>query len=544
MKYLISLCIFLIIAFPCEGRTITVDDDGPADFNNIQAAINDANDGDIVVVAVGTYTGTGNRDIDFLGKAITVRSTDPNDPDIVAATIINCDGTVADPHKGFFFDRGEDSNSVVSGFTITGGYDWRGGGIDCRHNSNPTIINCIINRNSANNGGGGLAIWYSSPRVIHCTFSENLATFGGGGIDCSDDSSPTIINCTISGNSAMYGGGIACVKGSPTISNCLISNNSAWLGGGIECVKSNVTIANCTISGNLAERGGGVYFTVPDIWTLSTSSIEDSKPTLTNCTITGNSASYSGGAISFWYHGTANITNCILWDNKAHYGYQISLEDDSSTFLNYTDLQGGQDALYIEPGSALDFGIGNIDDNPGFVGPGYWDVNGIWVEGDYHLLPASPCIDTGDPNYIPEPNATDLDGQPRLLDGDEDGIPIIDMGAYEYRPPIPADVNIEPDTLNLQSKGNWITCHIRLPEDYSTADIDPDSIFLEDIVSADSLQINNDVAIVKFSRSEVQDILSAGECELTISGELIDETIFEGSDTIRVINNGGGKPAK
>jgi hypothetical protein len=57
MKKLIFALSCLCLAIPCLARTITVDDDGPADFNNIQAAINDANNGDTVVVADGIYTG-------------------------------------------------------------------------------------------------------------------------------------------------------------------------------------------------------------------------------------------------------------------------------------------------------------------------------------------------------------------------------------------------------------------------------------------------------------------------------------------------------
>jgi hypothetical protein len=67
MKQLVFAFVFLLWAVPCEARIITVDDDGPADFDNIQAAINDANEGDVVEVNIGTYTGLGNRDIDFLG---------------------------------------------------------------------------------------------------------------------------------------------------------------------------------------------------------------------------------------------------------------------------------------------------------------------------------------------------------------------------------------------------------------------------------------------------------------------------------------------
>ena len=122
VKKVLVLCVFLALAVPCAARTITVDDDGPADFNTIQAAIDDSNNGDIIVVYPGTYTGDGNRDINYHGKAITVRSTDPNNVDIVAVTIIDCNGTEDDPHRGFYFRNSENSNSVLDGLTITNGY--------------------------------------------------------------------------------------------------------------------------------------------------------------------------------------------------------------------------------------------------------------------------------------------------------------------------------------------------------------------------------------------------------------------------------------
>ncbi|GAG96895.1 unnamed protein product, partial [marine sediment metagenome] len=100
---------------------ITAEVDYVRDYANIQDAIDAAVDGDVVIVAPDTYTGDGNRDIDFHGKAITVRSIDPNDPNIVAATIIDCQGTFFDPHRGFYFHSNEDANSILEGFTITNG---------------------------------------------------------------------------------------------------------------------------------------------------------------------------------------------------------------------------------------------------------------------------------------------------------------------------------------------------------------------------------------------------------------------------------------
>jgi hypothetical protein len=149
MRHLVFGLVLLVWAIPCAGRVITVDDDGPADFNNIQAAINDANDGDIVEVDIGTYTGDGNRDIDFLGKAITVRSTDPNDWYVVGATVIDCQWG----GRGFYFHNNEDTNSTIAGLTIKGGkivgLPGRGGGIYCSGSSSPTIENCVIEYNKA-----------------------------------------------------------------------------------------------------------------------------------------------------------------------------------------------------------------------------------------------------------------------------------------------------------------------------------------------------------------------------------------------------------
>jgi hypothetical protein len=137
---------------------------------------------------------------------------------------------------------------------------------------------------------------------------------------------------------------------------------------------------------------------------------------------------------------------------------------------------------------------------------------------------------------VPEPNETDLDGRPRVTGA------AVDMGAYES--PISAEVDINPNTLNLASKGNWISCNIRLPDGYDVADIDPDSVyleFLENKVQAESVQVDGQAATAKFSRSQVQDIIDIGQVELTITGELTDGTVFEGTDVIRVIDKGGSK---
>jgi len=148
--YLAASLLALSLIATTNARIITVDDDAPADFNNIQAAIDDANDWDVVEIKPGTYTGDGNYNIRFNGKPITVRGTNPEDFDIVAATVIDCNQL----GQGFIFDRGEDPNSVLSGLKITNGYGWSmadGGAISCDGGS-PIITNCILTRNTGSGG--------------------------------------------------------------------------------------------------------------------------------------------------------------------------------------------------------------------------------------------------------------------------------------------------------------------------------------------------------------------------------------------------------
>ena len=435
-----------------------------------------------------------------------------------------------------------DATAVLDGFTVVAGnadgyreVDYDNGGGMYNYFGSPTVMNCIFKCNSANDDGGGMynrtGMGYDSrPILTNCTFEGNAGRVGGGA--CNEYSSPILTNCTFRDNWARdIGGGMSGMDSRTTLTDCtfyknhtdgyagggmsgiaraitnciFIENSSNWTGGGMYSTGSP-TITNCIFIGNSAEQSGGGVQT------------QNGRPMLINCTFSGNSAGKEGGGL-FSKYSDPELTNCILWGN---WPQQIG-EEGYPVSVIYCDVQGSW------PGE------GNMDADPLFRDPyGADDILGT-KDDNLRLLPSSPCIDAGDPDYVAGPDETDLDGKPRIIGGR------IDMGAYEYSPPIPAEVRFLPRTINLLSKGKWITAFLWLPEDYNVTDIDPNSVFLEVEIQAEQLHINEQeqVAIAKFVRGEVQSILDISDVELKITGRLTDGALFEGTDTIKVIDKAG-----
>ena len=454
----------------------------PTEYSTIQEAIKRSWNGGTVWVSDGYYQGQGNRDIDFLGRAIIVSSE--NGPE---TCIIDCQGSRVNPHRGFYFHNGEGASSVLDGFAIINGYvNDEGGGIYCTASS-PTIINCVFYGNYAQNWGGAISNRGSSTTLTNCIFMANSTRWGGavaccycykgptladctffdnsarhGGALYNDHSRPTVTDCNFSSNSATYGAGVYNFRGvydvsliGPKLHNCTFSaNSSSSLGGGMFNFESNPTVTNCEFTDNSSlHYAGAVYSSdgsnpIFDNCTFSTNSAEyggaiyclgDSRAVFSKCSITGNSAQWNGGGV---YGGLGQVRNCTIADNDANIGGGLygcnGLITNCIINGNIAVSRGG--AFYScngpiigctitdNSGGGLDscFGpiinciiwngdTGSSAGDPvlsgssvplyscvqgGSDGIGCIGVDPCFIDaqnGDYHLLPNSPCKDSG--NY-------------------------------------------------------------------------------------------------------------------------------------------------
>lgn len=302
-----------VIALPAEATLRLV----PQQYVTIRAAIQDSNDGDEIVIAPGLYRGEGNRDLDFEGRRITIRSVTPSDPTVVASTVIDCQGTDTDPHRAFTFVSGEGDDSRLLGLTMTGGF------------APIAPIDPWLRRS-----GGAILLLGSSPRIDGCVFAENKADYGGA-VGCWESSNPTLINSTFIANSAAFDGAAILARDSgPTIVDCTFRANSGTV---ISCSGSGAaTIAGCTIADNAgtailcAQRGAVIsksIFANNDIPGDANPSavivISGSDVVIDNCLINGNRGV---GAMSFEGHPTFDHCTIVANEAPASFGSQVWID--------------------------------------------------------------------------------------------------------------------------------------------------------------------------------------------------------------------------
>ncbi|HUU70222.1 MAG TPA: right-handed parallel beta-helix repeat-containing protein [Planctomycetota bacterium] len=235
--------VLLLVACSVIGRAETRV--VPDAYQTIQAAIDAAADGDVVLLKDGIYAGDGNRNVDFKGRKITLRSEHGH-----GGCVLDCQGL----GRAFVFQNGEGPSSVLDGITIVGGFtDDSGGAILCSRSS-PTISNLVIIGNRARQSGGGIAAISGSPRINNTALLGNIAAAGGGISFRGGD--PAVVNCTLNANTSGNGAAIYCDNGSLTLCNSILWGDKAQsqLSMG---PAATVSITCCTIQGGPAGVRGG-----------------------------------------------------------------------------------------------------------------------------------------------------------------------------------------------------------------------------------------------------------------------------------------------
>jgi len=346
--------------------------------------------GDEVRVAEGTYTpGSGNRALSFvLPGGVRIKGgyagnghPNPNARDVSAYPTILSGDLNGDDLWGIL-NRDDNSYHIVTSSSAF---------------PPPVLDGVTITAGQAdgpypNQYGGGLYVTAGNPVLIDCTLKENTAVFGGA---------------------------LACLGGAASLGNSTISGNHALLlGGGAYMQDGNLDLVNALIVGNSAGLAEAVGSSA--IYTLNGSlSLQD-------CTVADNVGS-QGQAIAGFVWGspvtdTIQVTHSILYNG----GSEISVNDASIVTVAYSDIQGGWT------------GTGNLNVDPKFVDPGQFSIEGEWIDGDYRLQSASPCINKGNQAWLPT-DVLDLDrdgntGETLPVDREGD-IRVqssqVDMGAYE-----------------------------------------------------------------------------------------------------------------
>lgn len=383
----------------------------PADVPSLGQAINQAQDGDTILVSPGTYYDT----VVFQGKAITVASTDGPAVTILDARNVS---SVA------YFMNGEGPQSVLRGFTITRGISASKGGGIFISSASPTIDGNIITANQACDGIG-IAADFSSAIIKNNVITNNTpfcSGVGGGAIKISGPGNAQILNNVITGNQVWgRGGGIELSSTTvTTITGNTIQHNSSNVGGGINVeTGSRAMIVNNLITDNVAFAGSGIYLI----------SGFGNDNVLLNNTIAANTGFGAGQQV--WLDGdqarTIFINNLIV-DGTGNGAIGCSPGVSTPPSLVSNDVISTQPSDPPQPAPAFVgcpdvTGLaGNIQVDPQFVNPGQ----------DYHLQSSSPVIDAGT-NDAPNLPDKDLDGNGRIGPGKASTCAgTVDMGAYEF----------------------------------------------------------------------------------------------------------------
>ena len=399
----ICLTLACALTIPAHATTIIVSNTNDGGPGSLRQALVDANDGDTIdatgISGVITLT-TGELLVD---KNVTINGA--------GADVLAVDGNSTSP----VFQIASGETVTISNLTIRNGRDdFSGGGISNGDGATSTITNCTVSGNSAGGiqGEGGGIFNGGTLTIINSIVSGNTVGSAGGvtgeGGGIFNGGTLTVINSTVSGNAANSksgeGGGIFS-DGTLTIVNSTVSGNTAGKGAGIDNsgTATTVTITNSTFSGNAALAYGGACFNQGILQ-------------IANSTLSDNSAGVFGGGVLTV--GTLQIGNTVL--NRGHSGENIhSFGEVTVISLGYNLSSDDAAGFLTGPGDQIntDPVLGPLQNNGG---PTF----------THALLPGSPAINTGDPNFTPPPFFDQRGpGLDRVVNGR------IDIGSFEVQGP-------------------------------------------------------------------------------------------------------------
>ncbi len=430
-------------------------------FTDLRSALTAASAGDEIWVANGTYRPAGpagDRNASFqlrTGVAMyggfsgtetrrdqrgtnplqTILSGDLNDDDPTAGTSENSYVVVT--------ASGTDNATTLDTLLITGGNGTNGGGLYAV-GGNMAITRCVFTGNAADRGGA-VYLENGDARFVNCWFADNRAVLDGGAVYTTLSSDTRFVDCAFEQNSAGYAGGAARIlMSAPQFITCVFRRNTAPYGGAVQNYDAVAPLfINCTFSGNQAASTGGAVQS------------NNSTPILANCTVVNNSA-MEGGGVHGWVPSAAAISNCVLWRNTDNTGQTEAAQvHTGTTSVAYSCVQGWTG---VTPGPGV------IAADPMLVDPDGLDGIPGTEDDALRLRAGSPCIDAGDNAALP-PDIADLDAdgnaiEPTSLDGagyprfEADPVvadsgagtaPIVDMGAFEYAPTVPPDLDFDRD---------------------------------------------------------------------------------------------------